>query len=333
MKRYQYPQRGLTLFEVSIALSVAIAAMLSFTSFYLKIMERGLIEQTVYRAKLVYEGALAYRIDKKQWPDDIDVLIDKSYIPELAAETSWGEDISFSETTGFTSLNMKFDVPSEPIGHSIAARLPTAQSLTTAGVTEVTEFIAIPGQEFSLALLQDLAGDRPWTGHHEAGGNDLTDVHTLKAKFIVTDEVQLGESCSASEGEEDRDKPGKGARAIAEHDGVSVPVLCNGTEWVRENKLEIMTCQVCVACSDGEDDGDWRAVACDKPDNDGWAVSHERHCLGGGYLAVKFVCGSDLTAGKFPDVEGVKTPSGRHRYFHTDKIRINPKKDKDVSFE
>ena len=255
MKRYQYSQRGLTLFEVSVAISVAIMLLMAFTSFHLKIVERSLIEQTAYRAKLVYEATLNYRANKGEWPEDTAALMDEGYIPELAAETSWGQDISVSGTTGARSLNMKFDVPSEPIGHSIAARLPTAQSLTTAGVTEVTEFIAIPGQEFSLASLQDLAGNRPWEGDYKAGGHSLIDINnitgtgtftadTFTAGTIqTTSNVTLLGSCSEEE---------KGARAMSRHNDKDYPVFCNGTIWKMVS--EVPNCEVCIGCAGKDDD-------------------------------------------------------------------------------
>ena len=304
MKRYEYPQRGLTLFEVSVALSVAIAAMLGFTSFYLNIMERTAIEQTVYRAKLVYEGALAYRIKEKQWPGEIAVLTRDSYIPVIATQTSWGHDI-FTGVQG-SNLLIWITTPSKPIADSIAARLPAAAADNNGG--SVTVPVIPPGQEFSLALFQDLAGERPWTGHHEAGGNDLTDVHTLKAKFIATnEEVTVGDSCSAETDateEEKKNNPGKGARAMAEvTDGVFAPVFCDGTTWVREDKSALSDCKICLACGRRLFDQSgsrgrhfwytyWDPLVCNNASADDRWTQTESTCEEG-YIALRFVCGED----------------------------------------
>ncbi len=80
MKDYQYRRRGLPYLIVSVALSIGITALLAFTPYYLKIMERGLIEQTAYRAKMVYEGAINYYIDNNQWPTDTAALSSGNYI-------------------------------------------------------------------------------------------------------------------------------------------------------------------------------------------------------------------------------------------------------------
>jgi competence protein ComGC len=246
MKRYQYSQRGLTLFEVSVAISVAIMLLMAFTSFYLKIVERSLIEQTVYRAKLVYEGALAYRIDNKQWPGSITVLTSGSYIPRLAAETSWGEDIFTA--VGHSNLIMYIPTPSRPIADSIAARLPAAEVATVGDSLSVT--IIPPGQEFSLASLQDLAGTRPWEGDYNADGYSLTniqDIHgdgTFTAGTIqTTRDVTLEGSCSQEE---------KGARAMSRHNDNVYPVFCNGTIWKMVS--EVPNCEVCIGCAGKDDD-------------------------------------------------------------------------------
>ena len=323
MKAYHHHQRGLTLFEVSIAISVALAVLLSFAPYYIKLMERGLVEQTAQRAKMVYEAAINYRLDGRDidgdghadhvWPRNTTELVNDGYLPDLARQTSWGNDITLDLDD--EDLQMKFTLPEMRFVNAVAAKLPVPE--IDRDNMKITQIIQRPGQEASLSQLQDLAGIRAWTGDHEAGGNDLTDVHTLKAKFIVTDEtVELGESCSPPAGQEDRNKPGKGAWAIAEDSGVSVPVLCNGTQWVRQDKLDIMSCKVCIACSDG---GSWSMVACDFPDDDGWAYNRTADvCADDGFVAVKFVCGSDRTAGQFPAGGDGHELGDLHQYYPSD---------------
>ena len=313
MKAYHHHQRGLTLFEVSIAISVALAVLLSFAPYYIKLMERGLVEQTAQRAKMVYEAAINYRLDSEDgdWPNNTTELVNDGYLPDLAMQTSWGNDITLDLDD--EDLQMKFSLPEVRFVNAVAAKLPVPEIDHES--KEITQIIQRPGQEASLSELQDLAGIRAWTGHHEAGGNDLTDVHTLKAKFIVTDEaVELGESCSPPAGEEDRDKPGKGAWAIAEDSGVSVPVLCNGTRWVRQEKLDITSCKVCIACSDGNK---WRMGACDEADDDGWAISNKETCADAGNLGIKFVCGSDSSEGYPVAQYRQELDSTNRRNFHT----------------
>ena len=188
-------------------------------------------------------------------------------------------------------------------------------------------------QEESLSQLQDLAGIRAWTGSHNADNNDLNKVGTLTAKFIATNqEVTLGASCSPATEDEKKNKPGKGGRAMIKlADGVFAPVFCDGTKWVREAQMAMSQCKVCIACKQkhpgsktdeiAEKAGSWFRGACDYPDDDGWAVARD-HLSGCGSngrgllrglagkhtqginLAIKFVCGPDKTAGKFPSIQG-----------------------------
>ena len=109
-------------------------------------------------------------------------------------------------------------------------------------------------------------------------------------------------------------------------DGDFAPVFCDGTKWVTEAQLAISQCKVCIACkhkdpapkSIGRLKGSWFRGACDYPDDDGWAVARDflSGCGSNGRgmanglrnpytqgisLAIKFVCGPDKTAGKFPE--------------------------------
>ena len=292
MKAYHHYQRGLTLFEVSIAISVALAVLLSFAPYHIKLMERGLVEQTAQRAKMVYEAAINYRLDDRdgdgdsdgEWPSNTTELVNDGYLPDVALQTSWGGNIDL-DSAG-EDLQMKFSLPEMRFVNAVAAKLPVPK---ISGL-EITQLIVRPGQEESLSQLQDLAGIRPWTGHHKAGDNDLTEVHTLKAKFIAAGEkVEVGASCSSEDGEEERDKPGVGARAIAEDDEVSVPVFCNGKIWVREDQMALSDCKVCVACKDGIT---WTPGRCNDASDNGWTQTEEA-CIYLDSLAVKFVCGKD----------------------------------------
>ena len=62
----------------------------------------------------------------------------------------------------------------------------------------------------------------------------------------------MGDSCSAETDateEEKKNKPGKGARAMAEvTDGVFASVFCDGTTWVREDQYAFSDCKVCITC-------------------------------------------------------------------------------------
>ena len=108
--------------------------------------------------------------------------------------------------------------------------------------------------------------------------------------------------------------------------GVFAPVFCNGTEWVREDLMPMSQCKVCIACKQKNninktDDharrgGSWQGGVCDYPDDDGWAVARDflSGCGSNGNnsdgqggtrtrginLAIKFVCGPDKAAGRFP---------------------------------
>ena len=109
-------------------------------------------------------------------------------------------------------------------------------------------------------------------------------------------------------------------------DGDFAPVFCDGTKWVTEAQLAISQCKVCIACkhkdpapkSIGRLKGSWFRGACDYPDDDGWAVARDflsgcgttHRGIDGGRtlvhtqglnLAIKFVCGPDKTAGRFPN--------------------------------
>ena len=110
--------------------------------------------------------------------------------------------------------------------------------------------------------------------------------------------------------------------------GVFAPVFCDGTKWVREAQMAMAQCKVCIACKHKHPNpdtdkaprlqGSWFLGACDYPDDDGWAVARdfESGCgtthkgvearrdfvhTQGLNLAIKFVCGPDKTAGRFPD--------------------------------
>ena len=104
---------------------------------------------------------------------------------------------------------------------------------------------------------------------------------------------------------------GEGARAMIETDtlGIYAPVFCDGEKWVMGEKLGLSDCKVCIACKSSALDI-WTAGACDYPDNDGWAYPAAKQCglnQDGIGLAIKFVCGTDITAGKFP-AEGTDGP-------------------------
>ena len=320
MKAYHHHQRGLTLLEVSIAISVALAVLLSFAPYHIKLMERGLVEQTAQRAKMVYEAAINYRLDNGDWPQSTAVLKGAGYLPDVARQTSWGHSIALGLASNGLDLEMKFSLP-ERFVNAVAAKLPVPDITGR----EITQIIQRPGQEASLSQLQDLAGIRAWTGSHNADNNDLNKVGTLTAKFIATNhEVKLGASCSPATENEKKNKPGKGGRAMIKlGPGVFAPVFCNGTEWVREDLMPMSQCKVCIACKQKNninktDDharrgGSWQGGVCDYPDDDGWAVAREfvSGCgadrrffeTKGINIAIKFVCGPDKTAGKFPNPE------------------------------
>jgi competence protein ComGC len=331
MKAYHHHQRGLTLLEVSIAISVALAVLLSFAPYHIKLMERGLVEQTAQRTKMVYEAAINYRLDNDNgdWPQSTAVLKEAGYLPDVARQTSWGDSIALGFASNGLDLEMKFSLPEMRFVNAVAAKLPVPK---ISGL-EITQLIVRPGQEESLSQLQDLAGIRAWTGSHNADNNDLNKVGTLTAKFIATNqEVTLGASCSPATEDEKKNKPGKGGRAMIKlADGVFAPVFCDGTKWVREAQMAMSQCKVCIACKQkhpgsktdeiAEKSGSWFRGACDYPDDDGWAVARD-HLSGCGSngrgllqglagkhtqginLAIKFVCGPDKTAGKFPSIQG-----------------------------
>ena len=328
MKAYHHHQRGLTLLEVSIAISVALAVLLSFAPYHIKLMERGLVEQTAQRTKMVYEAAINYRLDNDNgdWPQSTAVLKEAGYLPDVARQTSWGGSIALESASNGLDLEMKFSLPEMRFVNAVAAKLPVPEIDHES--KEITQIIQRPGQEASLSQLQDLAGIRAWTGPHNADNNDLNKVGTLTAKFIATNqEVTLGASCSPATEDEKKNKPGKGGRAMIKlGDGDFAPVFCDGTKWVTEAHLS--QCKVCIACkhkhpqvktgASGQGRGSWFRGACDYPDDDGWAVARDflSGCGSNGRgmddnwiepytqgisLAIKFVCGPDKTAGKFPD--------------------------------
>ena len=89
-----------------------------------------------------------------------------------------------------------------------------------------------------------------------------------------------------------------GARAIKKGPDDSIlPAFCDGETWKTPQQLELSDCKVCIACSD---DREWRLVTCDEADDDGWAISNNNVCAKSGNLAIKFVCGPDSSAGRFP---------------------------------
>ncbi|MGB2045915.1 MAG: type II secretion system protein [Porticoccaceae bacterium] len=292
MKNYQYHKRGFTLFEVSVALSIAIAALLSFVPYYIKIMERALVEQTAQRAKMVYEAAINYRFDNSQWPSDTAALKDADYLPAAATQTSWGTEIVLEPADNDNDLNMKFTLPEVRFVNAVAARLPAPQI----DGMEIKELIVRPGEEASVQNLQDLAGTRRWTGHRDAHGKNIFNVNALSTKniqteFIVTTLDVTDETVCTRE-------PLIGARAIKKGPDDSIlPAFCDGETWKTPQQLELSDCKVCIACSDGSE---WRLVTCDEADDDGWAISNKEVCANKGNLAIKFVCGPDSSAGRFP---------------------------------
>jgi prepilin-type N-terminal cleavage/methylation domain-containing protein len=330
MKDYQYRRRGFTLFEVSVALSIGITALLAFTPYYLKIMERGLIEQTAYRAKMVYEGAINYYIDNNQWPTDTAALSSGNYIIGRAAQTSWGEDISV-DVIADNKLALTFTAHKVGIANSIAAKLPTASVDSNLLITEVIlppMANAAFATKADLNLLQDLAGTRAWTGNYDAGGNDLINVRNIKGS--ENSRVEAGflkplrkisntdRSCN--------DAPYlQGAIAFIDEttknftEHWNSPVYCT-SQWDPVNKKEHyvwkrvggLGCKVCIACSEGSQ---WHNVACDEADDDGWAISHQNHCDEGN-IAIKFVCGPDSFEKQFPTATW-ENDKGEHKQVTT----------------
>ena len=140
-----------------------------------------------------------------------------------------------------------------------------------------------PGQEFSLASLQDLAGTRPWEGDYNADGYSLTniqDIHgdgTFTAGTIqTTRDVTLGGSCSQEE---------KGARAMSRHNDNDYPVFCNGTIWKMVSGLS--SCQVCIGCA--TESGDSTSVRACSSSSD-WDSFKWQQCGGKPYFKVKLLC-------------------------------------------
>ena len=66
---------------------------------------------------------------------------------------------------------------------------------------------------------------------------------------------------------------------------------------MRQEKLDTVSCKVCIACAN---DKQWHNVACDKPDDDGWAISHQDYCDHPGNIAIKYICGPDSFEKEFP---------------------------------
>ena len=339
MKNYQYRRRGFTLFEVSVALSIGITALLAFTPYYLKIMERGLIEQTAYRAKMVYEGAINYYIDNNQWPTDTAALSSGNYIIGRAAQTSWGDNISVGVIAADNSLALTFTVHKVGIANSIAAKLPTASVDSNLQITEVIlppMANAAFATKADLNLLQDLAGTRAWAGSYHASGHDLRDIHRIYGKDKRNEDgeithskfsagileangfVKLGGHCGVAFN--GGSHLSAFARYLTEHNSI-VPVYCNHEgsadnlaigKWRRLSGLD---CKVCIACSDGNE---WRMAACDEADDDGWAISNKQYCANAGNLGIKFVCGPDSSEGfpiaKYRDQDGTQ----RRRFYDID---------------
>jgi len=344
MKDYQYRRRGFTLFEVSVALSIGITALLAFTPYYLKIMERGLIEQTAYRAKMVYEGAINYYIDNNQWPTDTAALSSGNYIIARAAQTSWGDNISVDVIAADNSLALTFTVHKVGIANSIAAKLPTASVDSNLQITEVIlppMANAAFATKADLNLLQDLAGTRAWTGNHDAGGNNLINVRNIKGSETSMFEAgflkPLFEINNTNRSCNDNSYL-HGAIAFIEETSKDLtarfnsPVYCT-SQWDPVNKKDDyvwkrvggLDCKVCIACSEGSQ---WRNVACDEADDDGWAISHQNYCDKGN-IAIKFVCGPDSFEKQFPTAtwendkgehEQVTTPSNiAYKYYNDPK--------------
>lgn len=328
MKDYQYRRGGFTLFEVSVALSIGITALLAFTPYYLKIMERGLIEQTAYRAKMVYEGAINYYIDNNQWPTDTAALSSGNYIIARAAQTSWGDNISVDVIAADNSLALTFTVHKVGIANSVAAKLPTASVDSNLQITEVIlppMANAAFATKADLNLLQDLAGTRAWTGNYDAGGNDLINVRNIKGS--ENSRVEAGflkplrkirntdRSCNNA-------SYLQGAIAFIEEttknftEHWNSPVYCT-PQWDPVNKkvhyvwkrVGGLGCKVCIACSNLEE---WHNVACDEADDDGWAMSHQGYCDHPGNIAIKYVCGPDSFENEFPTAKW-KDEKGKYR--------------------
>ena len=307
MKAYHH-QRGLSLFEVSIATSVAFTVLLSFAPYYKKIMERGLVEQTAQRAKMVYEAAINYRLDGRDidgdghadhvWPSSTTALKDAGYLPGVALQTSWGGNIDL-ESAG-EDLQMKFSLP-ERFVNAVAAKLP----VPVIDGMQITQLIVRPGQEASLSQLQDLAGRRAWTGSHNAGNNDLTNVADFQAKYIrATSVVPDGSPC---------EKEGNRAMIWETTSNGPLPAFCDGNVWKKPDVLQMPRCKVCIACSDGNK---WRMAACDEADDDGWAISNKEVCADAGNLGIKFVCGPDSSEG-YPKAQYIEqADSTGSRYFY-----------------
>lgn len=327
MKDYQYRRRGFTLFEVSVALSIGITALLAFTPYYLKIMERGLIEQTAYRAKMVYEGAINYYIDNNQWPTDTAALSSGNYIIGRAAQTSWGEDISV-DVIADNKLALTFTAHKVGIANSIAAKLPTASVDSNLLITEVIlppMANAAFATKADLNLLQDLAGTRAWTSNYDAGGNDLINVGHITGSTTSIFEAGFLKPTGKIDTTSCNDAPFQyHSIALIEEIKNSTerwdsPVYCT-PQWDPVNKkvhyvwkrVGGLGCKVCIACSEGSK---WHNVACDEADDDGWAISHKNQCDRGN-IAIKFVCGPDSFEEQFPTATWVNE-KGEHKQVTT----------------
>ena len=70
-------------------MSIALTILIFAVNWYISVLERQLIDKTVYRAKLVYEAAINYYIEyNNAWPvpDDDNSLIDeikRRYYPKF----------------------------------------------------------------------------------------------------------------------------------------------------------------------------------------------------------------------------------------------------------
>ena len=129
MKRYSYRQQGLTLVEMSVAMSVALTILIFAVNWYISVLERELIDKTVYRAKLVYEAAINYYInnDLDHWPATnnlIGTIVDQ-YMFNGAVETAWGD--SFSSTVSGDNLQISFTLPDARLANIIVGKLPQAR--------------------------------------------------------------------------------------------------------------------------------------------------------------------------------------------------------------
>lgn len=172
-------QSGFTLLEMSLVLLVMAAIAIPATEGIKQHARKLKLERGSREVVAIQEASLRYYQDNGSWPGNLTTLVSNNYLPAGANVSPWGT------TYGLTSVGNNLTVSVNTDARSHATQLQSRLPFTTVTNNNVASTIGIPGTETAYQALTPRDGSRAWTGSHNAGGNNLSNVNTANAVRVT----------------------------------------------------------------------------------------------------------------------------------------------------